>query len=141
MERFTLTRSALTPNGWVLEDTANAIRCTFEAHKFNETQDFDTHADLPAQELATVMREIGEWMHDNAYFIAMPLRNAADVDVYMAQQVRCARIAKGLSKYRLSKITGISERHIGYIESGEHSVCVSLLYKISMALDTRLSIE
>lgn len=35
--KYILTKSALTLNGWVLEDTENGISCFFETHKFNET--------------------------------------------------------------------------------------------------------
>lgn len=102
MERFILRKSALTLNGWVLEDTENSIVCSFEVHKFNETQEFDVRSALGAQELATIMREIGDWMRENAYFIAMPLRDENDINAYIGEQVRCARLAKGWSKYRLA---------------------------------------
>lgn len=126
----------------MLEDTENGISCAFETHKFNETQEFEVRNNLfSAEELAAIMREIGDWMHKNAYFIAMPLRDENDVNAYIAEQVRCARMAKGWSKYRLSKETGITETQIGYIERGEHSVGAALLMKLSDALETNIFIQ
>lgn len=51
------------PNKWVLTDKCNGIVVTFEDGKFNETQKVTLLDDtrLTANELAKVMRELGEW--------------------------------------------------------------------------------
>lgn len=144
--QYILKKSALTLTGWVLEDTESGVLCSFKAHKFNETQEWEmiktpeaTGEEL-ANELATAARNAADWIRENAYFVAMPI-TSEDFNKYIAQQVRCARLAKGWSKYKLAKETGVSERHIGYIESGEHNIGVELLYKISETLDVVISLR
>lgn len=94
-----------------------------------------------AQELATIRRKIEDWIHENAYFIAMPLRDESDVNAYIGEQVRCARLAKGLSKYRLAKSAGVSDNTIYNVEDGKNSPSVMLLYKIAAVLETVISIQ
>lgn len=63
MNKYIIQQST-HPNKWVLTDKDNGIVVTFEDGKFNETQKVtlldDTH--LTANELAKVMRELGEWV-------------------------------------------------------------------------------
>ena len=63
MNRYIIQQSSTHPNKWVLTDTTNKIVVTFEDGAFNSTQKVtmldDTH--LTANELAKVMRELGEW--------------------------------------------------------------------------------
>lgn len=63
MNKYILQKST-HPNKWVLTDTTNKIVVTFEDGAFNSTQKVtmldDTH--LTANELAKVMREMGEWV-------------------------------------------------------------------------------
>lgn len=64
MNRYIIQQSSTHPNKWVLTDTTNKIVVTFEDGAFNSTQKVtmldDTH--LTANELAKVMREMGEWV-------------------------------------------------------------------------------
>lgn len=64
MDKYIIQQSSTQPNKWVLTDKCNGIVVTFEDGKFNETQKVtlldDTH--LTANELAKVMRELGEWV-------------------------------------------------------------------------------
>ena len=64
MNRYIIQQSSTHPNKWVLTDTTNKIVVTFEDGAFNSTQKVtmldDTH--LAANELAKVMRELGEWV-------------------------------------------------------------------------------
>ena len=64
MDRYIIQQSSTHPNKWVLTDKCDGIVVTFEDGKFNETQKItlldDTH--LTANELAKVMRELGEWV-------------------------------------------------------------------------------
>ena len=63
MKNYIIQKSSTLPNGWVLTDKENGVVVTFEDGEFNETQKVtlldDTH--LTANELATAMRELGEW--------------------------------------------------------------------------------
>lgn len=63
MNKYIIQKST-HPNKWVLTDKENGVIITFEDGKFNETQKVtlldDTH--LTANDLAKVMREMGEWV-------------------------------------------------------------------------------
>ena len=63
MDKYIIQQST-RPNKWVLTDTENGVVITFEDGKFNDTQKVTmldgTH--LTANELATAMRELGEWV-------------------------------------------------------------------------------
>ena len=63
MNRYIIQQSSTHPNKWVLTDKRNNIVVTFEDGKFNETQKVTMLDDtqLTANELAKVMRELGEW--------------------------------------------------------------------------------
>ena len=64
MDKYIIQQSSTHPNKWVLTDKGNGIVVTFEDGAFNGTQKItvldDTH--LTANELAKVMRELGEWV-------------------------------------------------------------------------------
>lgn len=63
--RYIIQSSSTQPNGWVLTDTDNGIVITFEDGRFNETQKVTVLEDVPnpnASELATIMRELGDWV-------------------------------------------------------------------------------
>lgn len=62
MNKYIIQKST-HPNKWVLTDKCNSIVVTFEDGKFNETQKVTLLDDtrLTANELAKVMRELGEW--------------------------------------------------------------------------------
>lgn len=63
MSRYILQKSSTHPNRWVLTDKCNGIVVTFEDGNYNETQKVTMLDDtrLTANELATVMQELGEW--------------------------------------------------------------------------------
>lgn len=54
-------------NLYSLSDQDNLIVCIFEPGKFNETQKFSFHSDtqFDVVELATIMREFGDWIVEN----------------------------------------------------------------------------
>ena len=64
MDKYIIQQSSTQPNKWVLTDKCNGIVVTFEDGAFNSTQKVtmldDTH--LTANDLAKVMREMGEWV-------------------------------------------------------------------------------
>lgn len=66
MSRFIIQKSSTLPNGWVLTDTLNGVVVTFEDGQYNETQRTTMLDDEPLSkfninDLARIMREIGEW--------------------------------------------------------------------------------
>ncbi len=68
MERFILQPSELKPGAWVCTDTENMIVCTFENHKFNDTQKMNMLEDFNPDnymKLARIMRELGDWLNEN----------------------------------------------------------------------------
>lgn len=89
MNNYNIQKST-QPNKWVLTDTTNKIVVTFEDGAFNSTQKVtmldDTH--LTANELATAMRELGEWVvryHSSKCF-SVPYGieyNEADTKTYL----------------------------------------------------------
>lgn len=56
-------------------DSDYGIRCDFEAHRFNETQEFSLPDDLPADPalISRIMRELGDWISLHHYSEAMPV--------------------------------------------------------------------
>ena len=66
----TLQPSELQQNSWVCTDTENLIICTFENHKFNNTQKFTMLEDFDPDNymaVARIMREFGDWLSENHY--------------------------------------------------------------------------
>ena len=64
MNRYIIQQSSTHTNKWVLTVTTNKIVVTFEDGAFNSTQKVTMLDDtrLTANELAKVMRELGEWV-------------------------------------------------------------------------------
>ena len=64
MNKYILQKSSTRPNGWVLTDRENGIVITFDEGLFNESQNVTPLEDVShtPQELARIMREIGEWV-------------------------------------------------------------------------------
>ena len=52
--------------------------------------------------------------------------------------IREIREKQGLSQSDLSKLSGVSASHIGYIENGEREPTVSILCKIAKALNVSI---
>lgn len=72
-ERFILRKCDDVPDWWVLHDKDNGIVIRFKEHEFNETQEVKlTTPNTDAQQLATAVREIGDWLFSHAYSVAMP---------------------------------------------------------------------
>ena len=58
--------------------------------------------------------------------------------IKIGERIKAARHDKGYTQENLSAITGISQPHIGHIESGKTKVGLPTLLKIANALDTTL---
>jgi XRE family aerobic/anaerobic benzoate catabolism transcriptional regulator len=65
----------------------------------------------------------------------------ADEDRFLAklgQQVRSTRSVRGMSRKVLSQTSGLSERYIAQLESGQGNVSIILLRRIAQAMGTRI---
>ncbi len=70
MARFIIQRSDQVSDGWVCTDTENGIVCTFEGHKFNDTQKITFLNDMTDPDplcVARQMREMGDWLFEHHY--------------------------------------------------------------------------
>ena len=62
--------------GWFrVMDTKWMLVCEFEAHKYNDTQQFPDMGHLPVdpQKIATAMRELGDWLFSHHYAEIFPV--------------------------------------------------------------------
>lgn len=68
MERFILQPSE-RDGYYVCTDQENGIVCIFEAHNFNDNQEFTILDDSSASvgDMARSAREIGDWLRENHY--------------------------------------------------------------------------
>lgn len=62
MERFRVTPVEGLDNHYILEDVKTGILCMWEKGKFNDSQEFRNIPKASASELATLMREIGDYL-------------------------------------------------------------------------------
>src|SRR5207237_2997778 len=56
----------------------------------------------------------------------------------LGQRVRTMRALRGMSRKVLAKVSGISERYIAQLESGEGNVSIVLLRRVSHAMGAHL---
>lgn len=66
----------LDRDGWyIVTDTKWMMVCEFEAHRFNETQNFIDLGHLPVDpaKIAKAMTELGDWLFSHHYSDAMPV--------------------------------------------------------------------
>ena len=54
----------------------------------------------------------------------------------LGKRVRAARMKKGYSQEQLAEILGISQAHVGHIESGRATPALPTFVKLANALDT-----
>lgn len=57
----------------------------------------------------------------------------------LGSQIKRFRKAKGLTQEQLAEKVNIHATYVGKIESGKNNISVVLLFKISRALDVKLS--
>jgi DNA-binding XRE family transcriptional regulator len=133
---YILQKSSDRPNHYVVTDKVNGIVVIFEQHRFNETQQVTFLEDAPnpdALRLATIMREIGDWVGKYYNHIAMPLNNQHRILV--GSRIRAVREAAGLSIPELAEKSGIKEYNLTKIEAGKYDFKIDALYAIAAALD------
>lgn len=62
-----------------------------------------------------------------------------ELDYYkVGERIKTARRKKGYTQSDLARITGLSQPHIGHIESGKTKVGLPTILKIANALDTTI---
>lgn len=63
------------PGWYQVTDTKWMMVCQFEAHQFNETQEYTDYGHLPVDpdKIATAMRELGDWLFSHHYSDVFPV--------------------------------------------------------------------
>ena len=69
----------------------------------------------------------------------MPEKNLSAVTSRVIRLLREERVRAGVSIYRLSKRSGVSQQMIGYVERGMRNPTLDTLLRIATALDVDLS--
>lgn len=72
--RYSFSRHPSRAGWYSVVDSQTGLVCSFEEHRFNETQEFNLD-DLPIdpESIARAMRELGEWLSLHRYSETMPV--------------------------------------------------------------------
>jgi DNA-binding XRE family transcriptional regulator len=140
VNRFSLQPSSKRDGWYICTDMTNGIVCEFEKHKFNETQHFTfvEEEKVDAENLASIMREFGEWLSIYHYNIAMP---KFDNYICLVKTLQYERKLQGLSQEELALKCGFQRQTINRFESGKFKANTETLIKIANALDLSLILE
>lgn len=135
--RFKLEKSTRSKDGWVLTDTENLVVIRFKEHQYNNTQKISileesdlTNNPSAASIMATIMREMGDYMASNHYCIAMPY----NVRIAIGQRIKKLRLQSHLSQRDLASLTGCTNANIANVELGKYSVGLDVLSNIAEKL-------
>lgn len=143
-ERYTLTPAA-EPGYWTVTDHDNGIEITFKEKAYNSTQmvKFTEAAQNQtmafAMKLPTYMREMGEWVSQHHYDVAMP--SLTEKRLLMGQRIRELRTEQGLTLQQLADYAGVTRANLSNIEGGRYSVGLDVLNRIAIALGVELKME
>lgn len=140
--RYKIKKSTQLAKGWVVTDTQTGIVCVFEQHRFNETKRFTQLEDstATANELARAMSEMGEWLAQNHYFLAMPVNR----DIYrreLGQYIRRLREEAGMTLQELADLAGIGRSHLNTIELGRYNFTIDILHQLAEALGRKIELN
>lgn len=137
--RFILQKSKTKANGFVCTDTANGIVCEFEKHSYNETQKFTALEDsnVDAEDMATIMREFGDWLYENYPYVALPI-DEQSTRQYFGRQLAKLRKAKGLTYYKLAQLAGLQPINVQRIEEGKYGARIDTIIRLLDVLDARI---
>ena len=143
-DRYTLTPAA-EPGYWTVADNENGIEITFKEKAYNSTQTFrftegaqNQTMDF-AMKLPTYMREIGDWVSQYHFYIAMP--SLTEKRLIMGQRIRELRTEQGLTLQQLADYAGVTRANLSNIEGGRYSVGLDVLNRIAIALGVELKME
>ena len=67
----------------------------------------------------------------------VPLLDSLTTDEFLSvvgQRVRNQRSEKGMSRKRLAEVSGVSERYLAQLESGQGNMSIALLRKVTTAI-------
>ena len=84
-------------------------------------------------------KKIKENQHDNELSPAQIEQSVNALISLIGLRVRSARKEKGLSRRALSELSGVSQRYLAQLESGDGNTSIGLLKRVAVALD--LSIQ
>lgn len=68
-----------------------------------------------------------------------PQAEAAALTTAVCLRLREIRVEKGLSIYRLARLTGLSERAIDFVEKGERVPTIDTIARIAVAMGVQVS--
>lgn len=131
---------------WCCIDLTDGITCTWEDGKFVESQKFSFNGDSNPLNVASLLREMGDWLMAN-HREKLTKGEIIDVEAETFQSVEAnirdevgsmiqkMRIAKGYTQSDLGKMCGLSKNHICRIEAGRYNVTIDTLGRILWALD------
>lgn len=128
----------ITDTTYCVKDDARGIVCTFEIHQYNETQKFSLEPrahELSAEEAATAVREMGEWLWANHYNIIFPVNQRRRI----GDEMRALRAELGLTQKEVAEKIGITQGNFARIELGKYSVGFDTLQEIAEALGCDVS--
>lgn len=124
---------------YTCHDLENGVACTFEKHRFNETQSFSIERPNELTDplvIARIMRQMEDWLVDNCHDVVMEV----DHRVRIGQEIKNKRIALGLTQTELGDKCSIKQAHITCIENGKYNVKFETIQKIAEALNCNLSL-
>jgi len=58
----------------------------------------------------------------------------------LGQRIRMHRTANRMSRKRLAEVSGVSERYLAQLESGQGNMSIALLRKVTTAIDLPLNV-
>lgn len=139
--RYKLTKHSTRPQWWVLADTENNIVLQFEQHRYNETQqvsllDETNVSPNLAQELAKIMREMGDWVVDNIYYLAMPVD---DTRVWVSRKLQKIMQEENITIEELAERSGFKIRTIESILECRFALKVKDLIILTSAMGRTLN--
>jgi len=74
--------------------------------------------------------------------LSAPVLDSLSTDEFLSvvgQRVRRQRAEKGMSRKRLAEVSGVSERYLAQLESGQGNMSIALLRKVTAAIGMSMS--
>lgn len=139
---YTFHRSAKNADRFICTNTRYNIVCEFERGKYNETQKFTmldggTLDGLNVQDIATIMREFGDYLSLYHYNQAMP---PVDGEYLLIRALKARRQELDMTQAELAEKCGYKRQTIQRIEGGKFAPNLKTLQTIAAALGVDLTI-
>lgn len=153
MDKYILKKSDNLPDGWVLSDAEYGIVIVFEEGRFNETQKITFLDDIQSPdpvEIASRVREMGEWLMENHRELVfgddpadkndIPDFKALNRDVRrdIGGLLKAAREDMGITLRELAAETGIDKGIICRIEAGRSNSGIDTFSTLAHVLGWRI---